>query len=58
MMITMRIFIGVRRLIKALENDGIACETKHRQRFMKMRFAASQNLACKYAMRTISTGLH
>lgn len=36
---------GVRRFIRALEKDGIACEMKHRQKFLNMQYAASQNLA-------------
>ena len=41
-------FIGVRRFIRALESDGQTCEMKHRQRFQKMRFAASHNLSGRF----------
>ncbi|XP_067933867.1 uncharacterized protein [Watersipora subatra] len=40
--------IGVRRFIRALEMDGHTCEQKHRQRFLKMQFAASHNLSEMY----------
>ncbi|KAF6033631.1 hypothetical protein EB796_008058 [Bugula neritina] len=40
--------IGVRRFLRALENDGQTCELKHRKRFMKAQFSASHNLSELY----------
>lgn len=50
----LELFAGVRRFLRTLENDGHACELKHREKFKKMQFAASHNLSGENAIFVIA----